>query len=315
MPSFFDRRIILNNDIWIKTEDDTNVYIKKWFTPNIEPKAIVQLSHGMVEHINRYHHFAEFLLSKRILVYGNDHRGHGYTGEKQGLFGYFSKTDGFDKTTNDLVEVTQHIREDYPDTPIYLLGHSMGSFLARRYIQEHSHLIDGLILSGTGYYPPLIAKLGQILASTQSPTEKSQFMNNLTIGNNNKAIKQANTSFDWLTRDEQVVQAYIDDPYTGFIPTGRFFYDLMSGLTRIHKNHLNAGIRYDLPILLISGDADPVGQNGKGVFKTGHLFEKAGVQDITIRLYENGRHEILNEINQHEVYQDIYHWISHRLPL
>jgi len=89
----------------------------------------------------------------------------------------------------------------------------------------------------------------------------------------------------------------------------------MSGLTRIHKNHLNAGIRYDLPILLISGDADPVGQNGKGVFKTGHLFEKAGVQDITIRLYENGRHEILNEINQHEVYQDIYHWISHRLPL
>src|SRR5699024_10695823 len=141
MPSFFDRRIILNNDIWIKTEDDTRVYIKKWFTPNIEPKAIVQLSHGMVEHINRYHHFAEFLLSKGIFVYGNDHRGHGYTGEKQGLFGYFSKTDGFDKTTNDLVKVTQHMREDYPTAPIYPLRRSMETLVAPRYSKEHSHTI------------------------------------------------------------------------------------------------------------------------------------------------------------------------------
>lgn len=300
-------------EIWLETQGHTNIYMKKWSNPNIQPKAVVQLSHGMVEHINRYNEFADFLVSKGMVVVGNDHRGHGKTGEQQGLFGYFAETDGFEKTTNDLMYISKYIKKKYPNVPLFLLGHSMGSFLARRYIQNYSQMIDGLILSGTGYYPPALAKVGRALASTRPPKEKSNLMNYLTIGNNNRAIKHKKSAFDWLTRDETVIQNYISDPYTGFVPTGRFFYDLMSGLIKIHNPKLNESIRIDLPILLIGGDADPVGQFGSGVFKTAHLLEKAGIDDIITLLFEDGRHEVLNEINRQEVFQVIHKWIVDRL--
>src|SRR5699024_1929133 len=140
----------------------------------------------------------------------------------QGLIGYLSDQDGFSKTASDLYEVTKIIKQTYPSTPLFLFGHSMGSFLVREYIQTHSHIINGVILSGTGYYPSYITKVGSFLARMLPPKEKSHVMNFLAFGQNNRKISNKKSSFDWLSRYEQAVQAYIDDPETGFIPTARF---------------------------------------------------------------------------------------------
>lgn len=300
-------------DTWMKMEDGVDLYVRKWVKQDTEPVAIIQLAHGMIEHINRYNEFADFLVSNRIFVYGNDHRGHGKTGEQQGLFGYFAEENGFEKAADDLFQITKQIKIDYPHAPVFLFGHSMGSFLARRYIQKHSSVIAGLILSGTGYYPSMTVKAGQTIAGMLPPKEQSKLMNYLTLGSNNKGIKERKSKFDWLTRDDQVIQDFIEDPYTGFIPTAGFFYDLMSGLTDIHNQKFNLRIRPDLPIFLISGDADPIGMNGKGVFKTAHLLEEAGIQDVVTMLFENGRHELLNEVNREEVFNTVLYWINNHI--
>lgn len=303
----------MDEDFWLKSPDQTNIRVRKWINKTNSPKAIVQLSHGMVEHIDRYSPFAEFLLSHNIFVFGNDHRGHGKTGLEQGLLGYLSDEDGFEKTKEDLYTVTKYIQQHYPNTPILLFGHSMGSFLARRYIQTYSHDVSGLILSGTGYFSLPEIKLGKILANRLPPKEKSHIMNYITTGSNNRAIKHKKSAFDWLTRDDEEIQIYLKDSLTGFVPTARFFYDLMSGLEMIHNPILNEGIRTDLPILLISGNQDPVGKYGKGVLKTAHLFDNTGIESIMVMLFEHGRHEMLNEINNKEVFQFIYKWINQYL--
>ncbi|MFB4169930.1 alpha/beta hydrolase [Virgibacillus sp. JSM 102003] len=303
----------MEKSFWLQMPDHIDVYVKKWFDESKKPKAIVQLAHGMVEHIGRYNEFAEFLVENDIFVYGNDHRGHGKTGEKQGLFGYFADEDGFEKTTNDLLQITSEIKREYPNTPLILLGHSMGSFLARNYIQENSSLINGVILSGTGYYPRATSQAAMKIASTLPPKEKSNTMNTLAFFSYNKRIKQKRTNIDWLTRDDEIVQAFIDDPYCGFIPTAGFFYDLMDGITTIHERKLNKFIRKELPMLLLSGMEDPVGDYAKGVWKTAHLYNETGLENIMTMLYEDGRHELLNEINRDEVYRAVYQWILQQI--
>ncbi|HLR69551.1 alpha/beta hydrolase [Virgibacillus alimentarius] len=303
----------MEKDFWIKSHDDESIFVKKWYKEAQQPKAIIQIAHGMVEHIRRYGTFSHFLLNQNIFVYGNDHRGHGQTGEKQGLFGYLSDKEGFTKTALDLYEVTKQIKQDYPNTPIILFGHSMGSFLTRKYIQHQSDAVNGVILSGTGFHYGLRIKTAKALASILPPKEKSKLMNSLVFGTYNKRIAAKKTGFDWLSSDEKAIQEYINDPHTGFIPTARFFYDLMTGLEDIHNKKRNAFIRKDLPMLIISGDADPVGDYSKGVWKTAHLFRQAGLSDITTMLFENGRHELLSEGNKEEVFSAIFKWIQTQL--
>ncbi|SHF85926.1 alpha/beta hydrolase [Ornithinibacillus halophilus] len=304
----------MQDHFWLKAKDGVEIYVHKWYEPKVKPHAIVQISHGMVEHIKRYDDFSNHLLNKGIFVYGNDHRGHGETGERQGLFGFLADEDGFDKTAEDMYQLTLHIKKEYPGVPVILLGHSMGSFLARRYIQYHSHEIDALILSGTGFYPKLTTLFGKKLADTLQPKIESKVMNSIVFGNFNKRIPNKKTKFDWLSRDESVVQAYVHDPYAGYIPTGKFFVDLMTGLMLIHDQRQNKNIRNDLPTLIISGDEDPVGNYGKGIWKTANLLTNAGLTNITTSLFNEARHETLNEINKHEVYHFIYEWIRKHLP-
>lgn len=304
----------MKSTFWIDSVDGVEIYVEKWFEPGKEPQAIVQIAHGMVEHFQRYHGFAQYLLKHDIFVYGNDHRGHGKTGQKQGLMGYLSDQDGFDKTTNDLVTITKKIQEEYPGTPIFLLGHSMGSFLARNYIQLHSNNIQGVILSGTGYYPKATSSLGKWIAAKLNPTEKSPFMNKLAFGTFNRKVKDPKTPFDWISRDDQIVKAYMQDRYAGYIPTARFFYDLMTGINYIHSPKRNDKIRKDLPILFISGEDDPVGNYGKGIWKTASMYERLGIENITTVLFDGARHEVLNEINKQEVYDRILPWLLHNLP-
>lgn len=303
----------MEKEFWLTMYDDVEVNVKKWYKPDQKPKAIIQLAHGMAEHINRYNDFGNFLLENNIFLYGNDHRGHGKTGERQDIYGYFSEDKGFEKVTNDLYEVTMEIKNEYPDVPLFILGHSMGSFLVRAYIQRYSQDIDGVILSGTGYVPKLKTGAGKQLASTLPPKEETKLMNIITFGTYNKRVENGETSYDWLTRDKEMVQSFIDDPQCGFVPTARFFYDLMVGIDTIQDGRRNEAIRKDLPMLLFSGEADPVGDYEKGIWKTAKLYQKAGLENIATMLFQNGRHEMLNETNKEEVFNLISHWLKEQM--
>ncbi|WP_085991401.1 alpha/beta hydrolase [Oceanobacillus senegalensis] len=303
----------MEEKLWIQTEDQTAIFVKKWYNRKVQPKAIIQLAHGMAEHVGRYEAFAEELLKNKIFVYGNDHRGHGQTGLKQGLLGYFADNHGFYKTMEDLNVINEKIKKEYPNIPIILLGHSMGSFLARLYVTRYSHSIDGLILSGTGYYSAIAIKSAKILSSMLPAKKQSKLMNHLTFGNYNKKVQHHETDFDWLSGDEQVVQQYIDDPLSGFVPTARFFVDLMTGIHEIQDPSNVQLIRKNLPVLIISGDEDPVGDFEKGVWKSAHLFDKAGIENITVSLFPGARHEVLNEVNKREIQSVIYKWIANQL--
>ncbi|SFD95692.1 Lysophospholipase, alpha-beta hydrolase superfamily [Lentibacillus persicus] len=303
----------MENTFWLKRPDNVAIYVRKWLPENIQdskPKAVVQIAHGMVEHIGRYNEFAHFLTDNNIIVYGNDHRGHGRTGAKQGQLGYLADKNGFEKVTDDVLALTKQIKQEHPDLPVYLLGHSMGSFLARHYIQDHSYLIDGVILSGTGYYSRLSTTTAMSIASVLPSKEKSPFMNALVFSSSNKRVQNKKSSFDWLTSDDQIIQDFINDPYCGFIPSAGFFKDLMTGLSLIHDAKRNQKVRSDLPMLILSGAQDPVGNYTKGVWKTAALYDKAGLSNVITMLFENGRHELLNELNRDEIYHILLNWIT-----
>ncbi|GGK03531.1 alpha/beta hydrolase [Lentibacillus kapialis] len=299
----------MEKTIWLTRPDNVDIHLKKWTLSEQEPKAIVQIAHGMIEHIGRYDHFANFLMENNIAIYGNDHRGHGKTAENQGLFGYFAEENGFEKVTDDMFAVTKQIKQDYPDKPVFLFGHSMGSFLARHYIQKYSDFIDGVMLSGTGHHSRITVETAMKIAAALPAKEKSKLMNTLVFSPYNKRIHNKVTHFDWLTGDEKIIQSYMDDPYCGFIPTAGFFKDLMTGLLIIRNPNNNRRIRADLPMLIISGTEDPVGNYTKGVWKVAELYNEAGLDHVITMLAEEGRHELLNEQNRHEIFCFLLDWI------
>lgn len=302
---------------WLTMDDGTALYVQKWTEETLTPKAIIQISHGMAEHIERYEPFAHYLLSKGFFVYGNDHRGHGHTGERMGIFGYFSEQNGFDRVVEDLYAVTKYIKHQHPNVPVILFGHSLGSFLARRYVQKYSHDIDGLICSGTGGDPGFATTIGKYIAkrgiNKNGSKVPSHTLNKLIFGSYNKKFKSEDHPFARLTRDQAIVEAYTQDPYCGFVCTGSFYYDLLTGLQLVHNKEIIEGIRKDLPMLFISGDNDPVGGFGKDVEKVIKQYKDCGLDNVESHFYHECRHEILNELNKEEVYRDIEHWLMNEL--
>jgi alpha-beta hydrolase superfamily lysophospholipase len=311
--------LIVQSAFTFQTDDGFEIFSKKWIREDVgKPKAIVQIAHGMAEHILRYDSFARELVNENVFVYGNDHRGHGETGRNTNSIGYFADEQGFEKVVQDMQKLTAIIEKEYPDVPIFLFGHSMGSFLSRRYIQIFGSRLSGVILSGTGGDPGVMGKIGKMIAAREIKKKgrktPSPLLNKLTFENYNKAFQPNKTEFDWLSRDEKEVDKYIDDSFCGGIFTTGFFYDFLSGLGAINKPQNLKLIPGELPIFLISGTKDPVGgKNGKGVLTSLQLFKQAGIRDVSIKLYENARHEILNEINKEEVQKDIIHWIKTHL--
>lgn len=299
-------------EFWLQMQDQTDIYIKKWESK--KPKLIVQIVHGMGEHINRYDEFASFLADHHTTVYGNDHRGHGKTGERQEHMGHIADKNGFEKVVKDLHEINQLIEEEHPGIPVILLGHSMGSFLARRFIQLYGEKIDGVILSGTGSHPGFAIKLAVFIAKLERTRlgnrTPSKLLNMLIFGQYVKSVNNPETKFDWLTRDKNKVQKYINDSLAGTTPSASFFLDLFNGLDIIHHPKELQSIPKDLPILFISGTEDPVGNKTKGVFQVMDAYYQAGINNVTAVFYEEGRHESLNEINRNTVFKDIYQWLS-----
>lgn len=287
----------------------------KWFEENKTPKAIIVISHGMAEDIERYNNFADFLLSKDIFVYGNAHRGHGKTAKSLDELGYLGE-DGWNRMREDLKYSIELARKEYPNTKILLLGHSMGSFLARDLVMDHSDLIDGLMLSGTGFYSRFKLRFGaglsNIKLTQKGPKYKSRLLDTMVFGSNNKRIQSPKTKYDWISRDENVVKEYINNPYCGNIHTSSFFLEFFTHVERVIYQRTFFVKNENLKIYIFSGENDPVGDYGKGVKKLIKYYESKSF-DVEWKFYPGGRHEMLNEVNKEEVYDNLLNWIERKI--
>lgn len=284
-----------------------------WQT-DVPKKGIVLICHGMAEHIGRYDDFANFLSQNGYLVYGYDQRGHGMSLSSMDDMGYMSDIDNFKILVSDVSEIVNFLSEKHPDLPIYLFGHSMGSFVSQRYIELFGSTIDGCILSGSTLNKGFLINTGHFLAKMivkfKGRRYRSQLLHKLSFGAYNKAFKPTRTDYDWLSRDEKIVDSYNQDEYCGQVFTASFFQDLLQGFKDIYRNI--EIIPNDLPILIFSGAKDPVGNAGKNVHKLYDKLVQTGIKDIQFKLYPEGRHEMLNEINREEVYQDVLNWLNHQ---
>jgi len=301
-------------------KDNTEIFYKIWTPETQKPIAIVQIVHGMAEYVDRYNEFAEFLNKNNICVYAHDQRGHGQTGLSRGKgnyklakMGFLASKNGWKLLIEDSKKMTDIIRANHQNTPIYILGHSMGSLVLRSYLLSYTDLPNGVIISGTtwGDKTKLWAGiiLSNILSLLNGKSKYSRTLTKITFAGFNKPFYPLKTKYDWLSRDNERNQNYTNDPLCGFYCSNNFFKDL-SKLVLFASNSKNlAKIPKNLPMFLISGSMDPVGEFGKGVQKVFNNFTSLGVNDIKIKLYDGGRHEMLNEINRQEVYKDILNWI------
>lgn len=297
-----------------QASDGQSLYVHHWESE--EAKGIVQIAHGMSEHGGRYAHFARALNEAGYTVYANDHRGHGKTAESLSHLGHFADENGWNRVVEDMVEITNHIQEKN-SLPLFLLGHSMGSFLARRYIADYGDNLQGVVLSGTGSDQGVLSAVGIWLVNGQRQVKgkraRSNLLNRLSFGQFNRAFRPVRTPFDWLSKDDKEVEKFIEDPLCGVIPTTQFFHDLLLGIKELNKPTLLQKVPKSLPLLLLSGAQDPVGKNTKDVQKTYEQYMQIGLHDVTLKLYPTGRHEMLNETNKEEVFQDIISWLDRHL--
>ncbi|HHY09453.1 MAG TPA: alpha/beta hydrolase [Firmicutes bacterium] len=304
------------NKLFLTMDDQEEIYVRLWEDVK-NPRAILQLAHGMAEHIERYCRFAAACNKEGVICFGGDHRGHGKTGEKSGSPGYFAPKEGFERAVDDLYQLNLWQRNRHPNLPIFLLGHSMGSFLARRYLQKYGDSIDGAILMGSSGNPGFAAVLGKLIARLQmrkDPSAPSPLLDAIVFRGYNKGIKNPRTKFDWLSTDPQEVDLYEQDPHCGQVFSSGFFYDLFTGLQRIHSDALIEKIPKELPLLILSGEADPVGGQGRGIREFAAQYERHGIKDLEVILYPGMRHELLNEIGKEKVTADILAWLKAKTP-
>ncbi len=298
-----------------KTEDGAEIFTRKWLPDGgVNPKAVVQISHGMAEHSERYGRFAAALVEAGYAVYANDHRGHGKTAGSLENVGYFADENGDALVTGDMLRLTMIVKDEHPNVPVFLFGHSMGSLLSRSYILSHAAEIKGVILSGTGGDPGLLGKIGMLITNFEiwrkGKKYRSPLLTKLTFGDFNKPFRPNRTDFDWLSRDEAEVDKYVEDPYCGGMFTAGFFHDLLTCVGEVNDPGNIKNVPYDLPIYIFSGDKDPVGKDTKGIRQVYEAFKKVGVRDVELKFYEGGRHEMLNETNREEVHRDVIEWLD-----
>ena len=276
------------------------------------PKAVLQIAHGMAEHAQRYDAFAQAMAAQGFAVYASDHAGHGQSALPE-HYGFFYPEDGWQRVVEDLHLVHRATADRHPGCPHMLLGHSMGSLLARSYMASYGDTLRGVILSGTAGPNPLLP-FGKLLAGLcmrlRPPHTPCKIIDKLVFSANNKSFAPARTPSDWLSRDTAAVDAYIADPACGFVFTATGYRDLFDGLSSIQGESWAAKVPRSLPVLLFSGESDPVGAMGKGVRCVEKALRAGGVEDVTCILYPQGRHEMLNEINREAVYADILAWTA-----
>ena len=288
------------------------IHYCKW-TPEQPPKAVIQLVHGIAERITRYDRFANYLNDLGFVVVGEDHMGHGDSIGEDGIRGYFHG--GWFNGVQDTYQLLEDTKKEYPDLPYMLFGHSMGSFMVRTILAKYPESgISAAIICGTGWQPtfalPALIKVLEAVCKKNGEETPNQKIHDLVFGGYNKRVENPRTPQDWLTRDEQIVDRYIADPLCGFVASCGLMRDMIMGIRYVQTPANLANMKKYLPVLFIAGDADPVGPYGKGVEKAAKAFRKSGMVNVTVKLYPEARHEILNEINYREVFEDIREWLD-----
>ena len=296
-----------------------NIYAK-----SIEPesresvKAVFQIAHGMAEHSARYDRFAEFLAAHGYAVFINDHLGHGKSVSSEEELGFFGTDSGRDALVSDVHTLTGLAQKEFPGKPVVLFGHSMGSFIVRKYCSLYGDQIAAAVFCGTSGANPAAgigAAVASFVAREKGDHYRSALLDSLAFGSYNKRFKPARTKYDWLTRDDQIVDQYIEDPLCGFLFTAPGYHELFKILQDVSTKGWYRNIPYILPMLLVSGTDDPVGSYGKGVEEVSRGLKKSGHADVTLKLYPHCRHEILNERNKEEIYQDIFNWAGRKIAV
>ncbi len=299
----------------ITAPDGQPIHVQRW-EPEGGPSAVVQIAHGMAEHAGRYAPLAEIFAERGWAVYASDHRGHGRSipaGEEPGHMG----PGGFAHAVEVLYAVGRRIAEEHPGVPRVLLGQSMGSFLVQRLIGDHPDAADAAVLSASDGKPPPIAAVGRYIARLErlrvGPRGTSKLLQALSFDSFNKKFAPNRTAFDWLSRDEREVDLYVDDPLCGFAVTTQTWIDLLDALGDLTSPRHLARIDRDLPIYVLAGTKDPVGDFGRGVRRLVEAYRAAGLRNVELALYEGGRHEMLHETNRDEVIAKVIAWIERSL--
>ena len=321
-----------NSGDWITMNDGARLYLRRWKT-GAAPKAVVHIVHGMAEHSGRYDRLARRLGREGIEVWAADQRGHGKTAntdinepDRGGVLGHCADWDGFARVCSDVDAINRAVMKEYPEVPVFLFGHSWGSFISQSYIEnfegrpgrngENPVTLAGCILSGTKGPGDAKVKMGALviglLSATIGERNGSKIVKALADGPYNKAFKPNRTGFDWLSRDEKEVDAYIADPCCGFLCSTGFYRDTARALKRIHLPVEMDGIRKELPVYIISGSADPVGNMGVSPAALAVAYRHKEIKDLETVLYPDARHELLNETNREEVQESLVSWLLQR---
>ena len=283
-----------------------------------ESRAVLQIIHGMAEYADRYAPFAEYLNGFGITVCAEDHLGHGRSVVDESAYGYFAEQKGYEVVLDDICTLTGIVKPKYEGLPYFVLGHSMGSFFCRKYISLYGRELAGAIVMGTGFKGKIITGTAKcvtgIVALFKGWKHRSKFVDNLAFGEYNKKFEKR-TAFDWLSKDSGNVDKYIDDELCGMTFTCNGFYGLFSILSEACKYKTFKSTDKKLPILLVAGADDPVGDFSRGVTKVYSRYKRAGVEDVSLTLYRGARHEILNDICAPQVYEDVLQFITDRIEV
>ncbi len=281
-----------------------------------EVKGIIQLSHGMTDYVGRYTLLADYVTERGYVFAGNCHLGHGDTVKDDGDFGFFASENGIDCVLSDLKKMNEILKEKYPNTPIFLMGHSMGSFLARLYVERYTDSIEGVFIHGTSGPNPLVGMgkmLTRLIKVFKGERHRPKIINKLSFGPYNKRFDPAEGPSAWLSRDNELIKHKRDDKRGDFIFTCQGYIDLFTMITSVNSKKWYSEYPKTLPTILMSGDMDPVGNYGEGVRYVYDTLVASGVKDITLKLYEGARHELFNETNRSEVFDDMLKFMEERI--
>ncbi len=311
--------MVTNNFTFLSNDGKNAVHAVKWMPDSGEYKAILQITHGMVEYIERYAPFAEFLTGKGYMVVGHDHIGHGQSVASQEDWGYFAEGTPSDTVVADMHKLRTLIQEENPEMPYFMLGHSMGSFMLRKYLSLHNDNLRGAIIMGTGFIPEKMTNLAlgitKFIGKLRGTHHRSKLISGLAFGADYKEFDMngEHPENSWLTKDVDIVRQYYQTPACTFMFTVNGYQGLFEAVN-FSCNLENAKlIPKKLPLFIVSGDRDPVGGLGKGVKDAYYLYQEAGILDLTYKLYENDRHEILNETDRQLVFEDLLAWMNVRI--
>lgn len=294
----------------------TEIHAAEWI-PEGEVKAVLQICHGMTEYINRYDEFAQFLNKRGIYVTGNDHLGHGESVQGKDYYGYFHEKKGNQYVIGDIHKLRGITLRKYPDTPYFMLGHSMGSFLLRQYLTMYGKGLAGAVIMGTGQHGRAALDAGlvicRVIALFKGWKYRSGFVNSLGFGGYNRSFRDDPDGATWLSANVENCRNYAADPLCNFQFTVNGYYQMFKGMKVLTKKESVGKIPKKLPVLFVAGTDDPVGNFGKSVRMVYGKYRAAGMQDVKIRLYKGDRHEILNEADRQQVYGDLYRWMYRRM--